>query len=1161
MNRLLVEQYLFLDKVLSFKVRKRELENSTKNPIEKYMLIDRKTESFFDGKVSVKEYDDYMLYSINLSGVTFDQLEKFTRINIFLVDSADNLFRPGIDKVDPEDKKRRYSTSILKLSSSHSAIVYVTKYNNFSIECGSNQQVFKSFFQKSSSSIHYSSFEIKEDFGRIAFDKDVLDSEDFYIALSGKKGATYLLETKMYSKEEEIDVEFNINNLEIESDVYELTLLFKLQDQIMQAKIGREEINELPTLETTGYNLNHQQIVLLNVNNRLLFSVSSIGKALNKAIDKSCDDADGDIFVEDVIVQQKEVRLEGTGFVEDEWPITNYFVVLKNTITKETFISFDVNKKMHSLILQMQGLFFSHIAENREPLEVSYYEMQYDQLTKHLIIKNDFEKPEYGERLGKLLLSDGLEIVPMWNARNEFIFLPLKGHVILQEESELKKSKREIFVVDLDVKGGLISFRFLESQINQQPIVAFLENRKSFETIQVPITKKLNNLFEINLFPFIYEKNKEQGRWDLYVSIDYGYVVEEGKIKECSYHPTSTFSRYFNTIKINELLNDQLYEDIDEMEEETTQSNSVVPYLTKKNNLSVVIDTVNKISKERVKHRVKIVKYKKNKSLVTMIAKVSLKEELDYTVNAVILKLRNKVTNMEYRIPVKVSKKSQISKVKFSMDMEKFNFMPFYWDLFLDVTIENENFYLRIKNPTKRIRRDIDKNITQNEISLKEDFMIYPYITLDKSLSFTYRERASYEKLSFRIKETVAYYFYRLFKRHYDKKNIWLGYEKNANSAQDNGYYFFDYCYKNNKHENFYYIIKEDSADIEVLKDKKDKLLYFMSFKYMVYMFAAKLLVASESKVHSFDIRIQKGLLRNSLRKKNLVFLQHGVIALKRVDYGFKKTKNNAVSLFEVCSEYEKDIIKNIFGYSEKEIMLTGLARWDVLEDKATKEKRKIFMMPTWRSWMDGILKEDFFKSDYYNRYKAIFDSEELKKLLKVNNIELHFVLHPKFLAYSNEFISDSDEIVIHQFGEIKVNEYLMESSLLITDYSSISWDMYYQGKPVIFYQFDIEEYNLYEGSYMNFEEEIFGDITYELDDLIKQIRYYIEQDFQEKERYKNMRPLYFEYEDKNNSQRIYEAIMKNKARLYKNSHEQTFIRKVKNRLKRNTFVRKALLR
>lgn len=42
---------------------------------------------------------------------------------------------------------------------------------------------------------------------------------------------------------------------------------------------------------------------------------------------------------------------------------------------------------------------------------------------------------------------------------------------------------------------------------------------------------------------------------------------------------------------------------------------------------------------------------------------------------------------------------------------------------------------------------------------------------------------------------------------------------------------------------------------------------------------------------------------------------------------------------------------------------------------------------------------------------------------------------------------------------------------MLITDYSSICWDFFYQKKPVYFYQFDINKFNKIRGSYVNIEE------------------------------------------------------------------------------------------
>ena len=42
---------------------------------------------------------------------------------------------------------------------------------------------------------------------------------------------------------------------------------------------------------------------------------------------------------------------------------------------------------------------------------------------------------------------------------------------------------------------------------------------------------------------------------------------------------------------------------------------------------------------------------------------------------------------------------------------------------------------------------------------------------------------------------------------------------------------------------------------------------------------------------------------------------------------------------------------------------------------------------------------------------------------------------------------------------------------MLITDYSSVSWDIYYMEKPILFYQFDLEQYNETNGSYIDMDK------------------------------------------------------------------------------------------
>ncbi|MED3735322.1 CDP-glycerol glycerophosphotransferase family protein, partial [Virgibacillus pantothenticus] len=344
---------------------------------------------------------------------------------------------------------------------------------------------------------------------------------------------------------------------------------------------------------------------------------------------------------------------------------------------------------------------------------------------------------------------------------------------------------------------------------------------------------------------------------------------------------------------------------------------------------------------------------------------------------------------------------------------------------------------------------------------------------------------------------------------------------------------FFDYVYKNKKHKDFYYVIRKDSPELNNLKDKKDKLLYFMSFKYFIYMFAADLLISSDTKRNSYNLKQKKSKLGKALTNKQLIYLQHGVNGLKAVPDFYKK--RGVFDLVIAPSEYERKMIIEHWGYDESEVVTTGLARWDVLKDR-TKEinYKQIFVMPTWRTWMEGMSKQDFMESQYYKYYNAFLSSDRLNEVLRDNNVKIKFFLHPKFKDYIDSFEINSPNIEKFGFLEVPLDEMIMKSSMMISDYSSVIWEMFYLKKPCLFYHFDVDKYLQYEGSYMDFDNDLFGDVAYDPNELISLIEYYISHDFKEKENYGKMRNEYFTYMDNQNSKRIFEAIENKKKELYK---------------------------
>ena len=98
---------------------------------------------------------------------------------------------------------------------------------------------------------------------------------------------------------------------------------------------------------------------------------------------------------------------------------------------------------------------------------------------------------------------------------------------------------------------------------------------------------------------------------------------------------------------------------------------------------------------------------------------------------------------------------------------------------------------------------------------------------------------------------------------------------------------------------------------------------------------------------------------------------------------------------------------------------------------------------------------------------------------------------------------------------------------MLITDYSSVCWDILYQDKPSIFYQFDIEKYNEAHGSYIDMETELFGDRASTEALLLDLLEETVQNDFHLKPEYEKMRREYLQFKDNNHSKHICEEIKK----------------------------------
>ena len=504
-----------------------------------------------------------------------------------------------------------------------------------------------------------------------------------------------------------------------------------------------------------------------------------------------------------------------------------------------------------------------------------------------------------------------------------------------------------------------------------------------------------------------------------------------------------------------------------------------------------------------------------------------------YKPEQVVFRFRSKLQEERcgYNFEIKTVKiKKDLQYLDACLDLKNVDLKSLYWDVVVMFVNPETGERFEAAVSMTRAYRLFTSFLYGGSYETGNGFFLYPYNTSSKKLAFQFREEGEYDHLGFRVKELTAFAAYYLLKPYWDSRHIQLVYEKFCMMAQDNGYYFFKYCmdHEEEKRQNnhIYYVITKDAPDRKKLDAYQSHLVDFMSIRHMIYMIAAELLVSTDTRNHLYAMRQRGSILKRYLRKKPLVFLQHGVTALKKVDFFYGKGKSGSCNLFVVTSDFEKKIVEDYFGYAEDEIVNSGFARWDVLEDKS-EGLREILIMPTWRAWLENVTLEEFKESDYFHNYMALLNSPRFHCFLEKNDLLANFYLHSKFREFIQDFSVESDRIRLIVFGEEPANELMMRCKMLVTDYSSVCWDVFYLDKPVVFFQFDRDKYMEAHGSYLDMDRELFGDCAQDVDGLLTYMERCADDHFVVRPEYEKMQKSFYKYFDDQNSRRICDAIVK----------------------------------
>ncbi|WP_251172300.1 CDP-glycerol glycerophosphotransferase family protein [Cytobacillus firmus] len=349
------------------------------------------------------------------------------------------------------------------------------------------------------------------------------------------------------------------------------------------------------------------------------------------------------------------------------------------------------------------------------------------------------------------------------------------------------------------------------------------------------------------------------------------------------------------------------------------------------------------------------------------------------------------------------------------------------------------------------------------------------------------------------------------------KEIIWLVGER-PDTAQDNGYRFFEYCRKKHPDLKIYYCIDPDSPDKRKLLEL-GQVLEIGSREHIEKSIRASVFIGT----HDLDyILPYKGIKFKNYREGKKIFLQHGVLGRKNVPY-HKKYYKFPFNVFIVSSFAEKDMVVKQFGYLHSEVAVTGLARFDKLWDNH-HPKNEILLIPTWREWISS--EETLINSSYYQKYIEFITSAELAGLLEKYDLKLNFYPHYRMQQYIvNHVHLDNPRIRLIEFGEKSVQDLIKDNRIMVTDYSSVSFDFSYLGKPVIYFHFDPELF-FASGILRPIEETFLGDIVSSSSELVQKLEEAVLRGFQEREDIIPRKEGIFSVIDAKNNERIMNSIL-----------------------------------
>lgn len=237
---------------------------------------------------------------------------------------------------------------------------------------------------------------------------------------------------------------------------------------------------------------------------------------------------------------------------------------------------------------------------------------------------------------------------------------------------------------------------------------------------------------------------------------------------------------------------------------------------------------------------------------------------------------------------------------------------------------------------------------------------------------------------------------------------------------------------------------------------------------------------------------------------QKLIQLWHGAGAYKKFGYsrdnnksrfkilhtGYKKYTNVSVS-----SKMIKFCYSEAFGINIKNVKAFGVPRTDLFYQEQNKNKIKSDLYSRFPEFANKklVLIAPTYRGDKVEDAYYDFDKLNIRRI--VDNLGKEYVVAVKWhSALQNNLDLGLQKNVLPNnvydlSNKVDINELILITDILVTDYSSIIFDYYLTGRPIVYFPYDLNEYMSDRGLYFNFEKYIYGKVAQDTDSLISAIR------------------------------------------------------------------------